>query len=429
MYKSNPVVVTKGSLIGLVLVGLCALRMTPVSAADEETNAASVYRRASSLLAQLAEGFQNKSLDVINNGWNDGDGSVRQLLLSNQDAISEFTRAAQLANCQFITGPIKKDATTKLPEYRNEVKVARLILMQARLFESEGKWDAAAENYVTVLRFASHLGQQKNTVLFSKLMEILLKELTFTPLEQYIRHEGVTAQDYQYLLNDLVALRQQNTGLEMAFDEEKESQKNTMRMLEVEAKSKGRYDERFFQVMYTEFDSVVDKDFGYLMTAYRENEQESYKRQADEFAKRVEQEAKPWNLTKEILSGANFPRDVAPGLIARIMATILIPQFSKVITRYYASLAQFDALVTAVAVRRYELEKARRPDSLQELVPTYLAELPTDSFNDFKSLKYEQQERGWIVYSVGPDEVDDHGVLKYKEESSENTGDIVVSSF
>ncbi len=60
----------------------------------------------------------------------------------------------------------------------------------------------------------------------------------------------------------------------------------------------------------------------------------------------------------------------------------------------------------AVAVERYRLDKARLPRTLDDLVPDYLDAVPLDPF-DGKALRYKKVEKGYIIYSVGPDGKDD----------------------
>ena len=63
-------------------------------------------------------------------------------------------------------------------------------------------------------------------------------------------------------------------------------------------------------------------------------------------------------------------------------------------------------------------------------MPAYLPKLPEDPLDDFNPLKYERKEKVWMVYSIGPDRQDNHGVQKYDEsygQRADDTGDIVFS--
>jgi hypothetical protein len=62
----------------------------------------------------------------------------------------------------------------------------------------------------------------------------------------------------------------------------------------------------------------------------------------------------------------------------------------------------------SLAVERYRLARGALPETLRDLVPTYLPDVPSDPF-DGKPLRYKHLERGYAIYSVGPDGTDDGG--------------------
>ena len=66
----------------------------------------------------------------------------------------------------------------------------------------------------------------------------------------------------------------------------------------------------------------------------------------------------------------------------------------------------------AVMVERYRLAKGRLPASLKELRDFVGHELPTDPFTG-KDLVYKVQGKGFMVYSVGDNKVDDGGSFQW----------------
>lgn len=64
---------------------------------------------------------------------------------------------------------------------------------------------------------------------------------------------------------------------------------------------------------------------------------------------------------------------------------------------------------SALAIERHRLAHAGSlPESLAELVPAYLPEVPLDLF-DGQSLRYRKLPKGYVVYSIGRDLSDDGG--------------------
>jgi hypothetical protein len=72
------------------------------------------------------------------------------------------------------------------------------------------------------------------------------------------------------------------------------------------------------------------------------------------------------------------------------------------------SLAAVSLLATELALRCYRSDQNKAPARLDELVPNYLTRVPQDPFGA-KPLIYRPQGTNWVLYSVGPDGVDDGG--------------------
>jgi hypothetical protein len=62
-----------------------------------------------------------------------------------------------------------------------------------------------------------------------------------------------------------------------------------------------------------------------------------------------------------------------------------------------------------LAIRAYQWENNDAlPESLEQLVPQYLAAVPIDPFSS-KALHYRVEGNHYVLYSCGPDEDDDGG--------------------
>lgn len=64
----------------------------------------------------------------------------------------------------------------------------------------------------------------------------------------------------------------------------------------------------------------------------------------------------------------------------------------------------------ALAVIRYQRQHGKLPESLNELVPEFLPEIPLDPI-DHRPLRYQRRDDGFIVYSVGTNQIDNGGQL------------------
>ncbi len=93
------------------------------------------------------------------------------------------------------------------------------------------------------------------------------------------------------------------------------------------------------------------------------------------------------------------------------MSMILLPDIGRSNEPQFRIITQLDCAATAIAVERFRLENGELPDSLDDLVPVYLDQVPVDGFSAVgEPINYRIQEDGeFVVYSIGRDLEDDLG--------------------
>jgi hypothetical protein len=74
------------------------------------------------------------------------------------------------------------------------------------------------------------------------------------------------------------------------------------------------------------------------------------------------------------------------------------------------TLALLRLLRADLAIRGYRRDVGNFPPSLESLVPGWLEEVPVDPFSGHP-LIYRADAEGYLVYSVGQDEIDDGGIF------------------
>ncbi len=87
---------------------------------------------------------------------------------------------------------------------------------------------------------------------------------------------------------------------------------------------------------------------------------------------------------------------------------MMLPSLLKVREAYLRGQGRMRAAVAAIAAERYRRKHGTWPAKLEELVPAELAQAPTDPF-DGKPLRMRKIDDGLVLYSIGPDKVDDGG--------------------
>ena len=90
------------------------------------------------------------------------------------------------------------------------------------------------------------------------------------------------------------------------------------------------------------------------------------------------------------------------------LSSMFLPALGNANVKEANSVAQMRAAQTALAVERFRLAHGQLPEKLDELVSQYLSAVPEDPF-DGQPLRYRRLDRGYVVYSIGPDGEDNGG--------------------
>jgi hypothetical protein len=83
---------------------------------------------------------------------------------------------------------------------------------------------------------------------------------------------------------------------------------------------------------------------------------------------------------------------------------------------YYADMkrqAQLRCMAALLAAERSRIKHNRPLTGWNELVPAYFAEIPNDPYDD-QPIRWTHADQGFILYSVGRNQVDDGGRIHYR---------------
>ena len=96
----------------------------------------------------------------------------------------------------------------------------------------------------------------------------------------------------------------------------------------------------------------------------------------------------------------------------KIISAMLLPALDRSLKKQAEGVAALQTARVGCAVQRHRLAHAGHlPETLAELVPTFLEAVPLDPF-DGQPLRYRHTNDLYVVYSVGPDGEDQDGGMK-----------------
>jgi len=100
--------------------------------------------------------------------------------------------------------------------------------------------------------------------------------------------------------------------------------------------------------------------------------------------------------------------------------TLMMPALSKASVNRSVGRGVIDGAAVAIALQRWRRAHGEWPDSLEDLVPELLDDVPIDVF-DHQPIRYRLDPQGPLVWAVGPDGVDDGGTVAVQHRTSERT--------
>jgi hypothetical protein len=109
-----------------------------------------------------------------------------------------------------------------------------------------------------------------------------------------------------------------------------------------------------------------------------------------------------------MIIGVNTPRELVSRQIGNVLLSLLIPAFRQASDAEVRSETRRDQTLIALALAEHKRETGNYPETLSELAPKYLEKIPDDAFTG-QPLKYQRQEAGYLLYSLGPNGKDDKG--------------------
>jgi hypothetical protein len=113
---------------------------------------------------------------------------------------------------------------------------------------------------------------------------------------------------------------------------------------------------------------------------------------------------------KDVLAvSAQIHADTASHVSRRPFASLMLNPLHGLLEKLALTDAMQGLCVTAIAIRRHQLDHAGQPpDSLQDLVPSYLNTIPRDIM-DGQPLRYRRDGQNFLLYALGQNGEDDGG--------------------
>ena len=377
---------------------------------DEQDNARPYYEKAFELYVEMPQ-WLSKSRAKWPTDFNDVQLSSLPTWLEDNQAAFEAVR--QGSRCvgywskytsdepELARGGLVVDTMEVLPSYKSLTRAMRWQILYKAY---NGDIDTALSDSVALMRFGGHL--QGHGLLIEQLVGIAMEALAQNAIFMLLEHVDVPA---DVLKRAQEELDKQFGKQELGFSMEAEKvlwYDAIQRTFTDDGQGSGRMLAR--GLPYVATDDWKENLWRLVSFSYPDKQGmvANIDRYFGRFAEIIAET--PWDLRDEAIDEQEGKEDVQ---ITPIMLKINTPAYRRVSQQAWRNKTGRQALLTVLAIIRYEKEKDQYPASLDGLVEAgYLKELPMDSYSD-GPLIYQKTEGEFLLYSLGTNLTDEGGKL------------------
>ena len=391
--------------------GALALSVAPARVPDRE-NAALIYTQAFQVVGDQAtwpKAYDDKWckwLDPGQPGFDAKDAELRAFLKQQAGALALLREAGRKPACYFDRDYGRPSIDMLLPEMQELRGGARLLALDARVKAADHDLHGALDDCRALLSMTDHVAS--DPLLIAMLVSAAIQGISAQTLEAVLNSAPATAEDLAPIdVGDTLSYQQafrRTLRMEEAFGEATVYDVATGRFslgnLEAFDGKAYSWTTPWFPPVYRLFFLGEDLDsFRHIGATLQRLAMKPY------------YQAKPdWDGFE-----AKFVAQPV-GLLTKKLA----PAVAYCAEAAARADAQHDVLRLAVAVCRFQAHHHRFPSDPSELVPDCIAAVPRDPF-DGKPLRMKETEGKLVVYSIGPDAIDNSGAPFDRQKK---TGDI-----
>lgn len=323
---------------------------------------------------------------------------VKNYIQDNKDTLGLAHKAYTQKSFQ-VPRDYKQGANEKTPNFLAVRSFVFFLVLNGDVLAKEGKYKEAAELYMQGLHLGVGVG--RNGVLIMGMINIALEAIVFRHLTAFIRDYDLDEETCRYLIDEISRWEKSRSSFVDFMDNEAVHIHYTMDMLKTGRMSSQRQmqalaevrwfmdrEERIYENQYLKDRSVVTLDY------------------------RKACEALPDDID------AALPKFT-------ILPKILYPNYKRAYKQNVLSRMEYGGILLAAALKLYKKEKGKYPESLSELAPDYLREIPKDPYSPDGKFVYKKNGNNVQLYTIGPDMKDGGGKAGVLHRDLEAMGDIM----
>jgi len=372
----------------------------PPRQVPDEKNAAIEYVNAINLYVKEPENLSDLYSYVQQNVWIDEAKALIPWLDQNAPAVAALREGAKKDDCMFLLlkEPDVPMMNLLLPHLSTMRSLARLLVIQGKYLESQGKYREALDNYLLIARMGYHVS--KEPILISGLVGVACDSIAARAIEGCLLRNRLDAATLSYLRDRSGVVGATAKNYENAISGERtfslSAVDDLFRHPEILSWFLGSEGQRV-----PELKQVVARGLIHLpgLRALMKTDIRRYWDYMDNWNKLPDHvAARPEN---------NLQDRIVDELPAWSLGKMLLPALSKARLAFVRTKAIKAVLTAELALEIYRDNSRSYPQNLDE-VKRIFPDIPLDPFTN-EPLKYRRTDKGYVVYSVGENLTDDGG--------------------
>ena len=393
------------------------------------------YAEAATVVPKISMEQAGKISEKLTDGVTEVPGWMKEVIEKNRPAIDLFEQATKQKPTGHLFGVPPEEEhydpfTAPMPRLFFVVDYSRLLLLEFDDLWVNGKYDEAVSKLETALRAYHHLRTQKHSALLSFInSNIIFENFLISRLKFVAGREEADQANRKKIKKELGFIKNKTLSLGDILKNEKEEfgLKKYLLFLhkEMARRAKNKKDEEDAVLFLKEgaafCEREVDPFFEELISLIDKNRRDEIvdlvqRVGFDNSVEAIEEkmlslEEKLWQEgnEKDKEDFYNFLKKTDSNIIFKILFLSSIKSYGKkdIIDFYFISTTKINGLKALFDVREYYDKKQKWPVSWDDIDE----EAPKVPFNNFESMKIKHIENGIRIYSVGPDRIDDGGMI------------------
>ena len=381
---------------------------------DGRDNALIHYQQASHLMPGQPDKNQSQLIKkTLKDGWTAEAEALLPLLNTYQPMLAEIRKGTALNYARNLG--LEKGINVPMPKFLAAQTASKMLCVEGRQLESQGRHDEALNNYLAVLTMGRDFSAPGGT-LISNLISYLINQIAVGQIQDLARSGKLSRDWLLHAINYLEAIEETEGTIKEAFSGESQCFGWVIDDLRKRLRTNPAEAQKVVQELYPH----TEKDLQGLTPQQIDRiKPENILKELD----RMEEEKKRyWDVAFQCMDTPYWTRDFeveTEKLQAMLdsfhpLAKNGMPSILEFQVRYLRMIVDLRKAKLVTALALFQLDKEAYPKSLTEIVPAYLPQMPVDPFSG-EAFRYQSQSGGrdYSLYSVGPDRADQQGATLY----------------